>query len=186
MPNLTLYPPAPHPVTEAQTRQVTRPWLAFFQALAAGSFSTVKVTGDGSTTAGTAGETLTFTAGPGVTIVLNSSTDTLTIAATGFATQETAIKSLTQSLTNSVALQNDTELSFPIGANETWAVDFALYVSGAPAAGFKWALAAPVGALGKHGAHRLPFGSTTPIDQLDASVALVLGDSGVLSAGTAT
>jgi len=181
-----LYPPAPHPVTETQTRQVTRPWLHFFQQLAAGSFGTIAVTGDGSSTAATAGETITFTAGPGVTIVLNTVTDTLTISATGFATQTTEVKTITQTVLNSASLQNDGELSFPIGANETWAVDFALYVSGPPAGGFKWAIAAPAGATGKHGGHRLPFGSTTPIDNLDASVALVLGDSGVLSAGTAT
>ena len=181
-----LYPPAPHPIAELKTRQVTRAWLAFFEQLAAGSFSTVHVAGDGSTTAATAGETLTFAAGGGITITLNPSTDTLTFSTSNIASQVTAIKHVTQAVTNSASLQNDTELSFPIGANETWAVDLALYVSGAPTGGFQWAIKAPAGAVGKHGAHRLPFGSTTAIDQLDVSISGQLGDAGALSAGLAT
>ncbi len=82
---ISVYPPAPHPIAEPVERNhlITRPWLMFFQQLAAGSFGTVAISGDGSVTAGTGGETLTLAAGDGIILTADPVTNTITISAEG-------------------------------------------------------------------------------------------------------
>lgn len=60
----------------------------------------------------------------------------------------TKVKAAAESVLNSTALQNDDDLTFPIAANETWVVEWALYCDGSTTGDFRGAVAAPAGAAG--------------------------------------
>lgn len=60
-------------------------------------------------------------------------------------------KSADESVTSSTALQNDDHLTLAIAANETWALEYILFLSGADAGDFKSALSVPAGATGWRG-----------------------------------
>ena len=61
-------------------------------------------------------------------------------------------KSSDETVTGSTTLQDDDELTFAIGANETWAVEVHLYLRASTAfdGNVKFATSAPAGATGRH------------------------------------
>ncbi|MBA7583499.1 hypothetical protein ES708_25444 [subsurface metagenome] len=58
-------------------------------------------------------------------------------------------KTADQIVINSVALVSDTHLSFPIGANEVWEVEYLLLLDTVPMALFQYAISAPGGSSGR-------------------------------------
>ena len=61
------------------------------------------------------------------------------------------VKANSESVTSSIALQDDDELFLAIGAGTTWYVRFILFVDGAAGGDISLAVTAPAGATGRYG-----------------------------------
>lgn len=83
----------------------------------------------------------------------------------GSANQLTVIKAAPETVTNSAALQNDNELLFPIGANESWAFRFVVQANAGTQPDIQFAVTAPTGA-------------TCTVGVLDAEGAVAVGNLG--------
>lgn len=59
-----------------------------------------------------------------------------------------AVKAADETVTSSTTLQDDADLSFPIGANQTWSVSMNLAVTANASGGFKYDFTLPSGASG--------------------------------------
>lgn len=93
-------------------------------------------------------------------------------------------KTADESVTASTALQSDNELTLNVGANETWVLQYTLYVDGPAAADMKFALNVPSGTTGLMGGFRLDNSAVTDTDNIGTSATTDLTDTGFRLAGT--
>lgn len=90
----------------------------------------------------------------------------------GTVNQKTTVKTANETLANNATLQNDDELQFSIGANETWAFRFVVQGNSSAQADFKFAVTAPSGA-------------TCTVGAVDGEGAVAVGNLGCgVSTGT--
>lgn len=97
--------------------------------------------------------------------------------ASGVGDTRTAYKTADETVTSSTTLQDDDHLVVPIGANETWAVQYTLYLSSANATGdFKATIGVPSGATVRN----------TSIIGIDAAATSATGSAKMQSISSAT
>lgn len=82
-------------------------------------------------------------------------------------------KASAQSVTSSTTLVDDDELSFPVGANETWVVNLYLFIDGATSGDIKATVVGPSGSSGRSsvigsGSNATTFENTTFNNQSNA------------------
>lgn len=131
------------------------------------AFGTITVSGQSDVVAEQASDTLTLVAGSGISLTTNAGSDSVTITASGGSTvgdmldYQMVRKTADETVTSSTALQDDNELAFSVGANETWVSDWILAVDGATAGDIKIAFNSPAGSTGRWYSHTYDVGATT-------------------------
>jgi hypothetical protein len=106
-------------------------------------------------------------------IASNQITDKRCVMPLGFPI--TIYKTADETVTSSATLQDDNHLTFPIGANETWVVEFGLFYFALAAADIKKSISVPSGATFRFGQQGILF-----------TVAAHFGDGDNLSAGSSS
>lgn len=95
-------------------------------------------------------------------------------------------KTADQTVTSSTALVDCTNMSFPIGANETWTADFNVYASGVTAGDIRLAINVPSGATGRFSVVGPSEGVSAFSDNFSAGASSTLTDAVVYIRGTIT
>lgn len=116
-----------------------------------------------------------------------SAADVRDVVTALFNTPTVVRKAATESVTSSIALQNDDELLFAVGTSEIWVAHGFLFVDGATTGDITVGFAGPAGASGQVGivgsqTNSTTFNATTMVN--DASVGLAAGiPAGTVGAG---